>query len=220
MCAWLYPLNSKVTDILASPPLPSSELSSELSERLFPWLASSDWFKWNFPFICEDINFFIFIKEVSHVCTVLSCFSHVWLFAPLWTVAQQAPLSMGFSRQEYWSGLPCPPPDILPTQGSNPGLLCLLHWQVGSLPLAPPGKLLSKSWGCHTQHIWKMLRVQLKGCHHKEKLIIMCSGGCFLDLLWSFHNSYKYWIIMLCIWNIVCQLYLNRKRSVSFLKEK
>ena len=39
-----------------------------------------------------------------------------------------------------WSGLPCPPPGDLPTQGSNLYLLCLLHWQVGSLPLAPPGK--------------------------------------------------------------------------------
>ena len=40
-----------------------------------------------------------------------------------WTVARQAPLSMGFSRQEYWSGLPCLPPGDLPDQGSNPGLL-------------------------------------------------------------------------------------------------
>ena len=51
--------------------------------------------------------------------------------ATLWTVARQAPLSMGFSRQEYWSGLPFPPPGIFPTQGSNPRLLhCrwLLHW--------------------------------------------------------------------------------------------
>ena len=39
----------------------------------------------------------------------LSRFSRVRLFATLWTVARQAPLSMGFSRQEYWSGLPCPP---------------------------------------------------------------------------------------------------------------
>ena len=38
-------------------------------------------------------------------------------------------LSMGFSRQEYWSGLPCPSPGDLPTQGSNLCLLCLLHWQ-------------------------------------------------------------------------------------------
>ena len=44
---------------------------------------------------------------------MLSCFSPVQLFATLWTVARQAPLSMGFSRQEYWSGLPCPPPGDL-----------------------------------------------------------------------------------------------------------
>ena len=51
-----------------------------------------------------------------------------------------APLSMGFPRQEYWSGLPCPPPGDLPTQGRNSHLLCLLHWQVDSLLLVPPGK--------------------------------------------------------------------------------
>ena len=47
---------------------------------------------------------------------------------------------MGFSRQEYWSGLPFPPPGIFPTQGPNPHLLRLLHWQAGSLLLVPPGK--------------------------------------------------------------------------------
>ena len=57
-----------------------------------------------------------------------------------WTVAHKSILSMGFSRQEYWSELPCPPPGIFSIQGSNPHLLCLLHWQVGSLPLGPPGK--------------------------------------------------------------------------------
>ena len=45
---------------------------------------------------------------------MLSCFSCVQLFVTPWTVACQAPLSMGFSRQEYWSGLPCPPPGDLP----------------------------------------------------------------------------------------------------------
>ena len=44
------------------------------------------------------------------------------LFATSWTVAAQAPLSMGFFRQEYWSGFPCPPTGILPIQESNPGL--------------------------------------------------------------------------------------------------
>ena len=45
---------------------------------------------------------------------MLSHFSHARLFAAPWTVAHQAPLSMGFSRQDYWSGLPCPPPRDLP----------------------------------------------------------------------------------------------------------
>ena len=52
----------------------------------------------------------------------------------------QAPLSMGFSRQEYWSGLHAPLQGISLTQGFNPCLLCLQHWQANSLPLMPPGK--------------------------------------------------------------------------------
>ena len=47
---------------------------------------------------------------------------------------------MGFSRQEYWSGLPCPPPGIFLMQGSNRRLLHCLHWQACTLPLALPGK--------------------------------------------------------------------------------
>ena len=55
----------------------------------------------------------------------LSRFSRVQLFATPWTVACQAPLSMGFSRQEYWSGLPFPSPGDLPDPGIKPasGLL-------------------------------------------------------------------------------------------------
>ena len=63
---------------------------------------------------------FLFACMFSH-------FSCVWLFVTLWTIAHLAPLSMGFSRQEYWSGLPCPPPGVLPIQGSNSHLMCLLH---------------------------------------------------------------------------------------------
>ena len=48
---------------------------------------------------------------------MLSSFSCIQLFATTWTVAYQAPLSMGFSRQEYWSGLPWPPPGDLPDPG-------------------------------------------------------------------------------------------------------
>ena len=58
----------------------------------------------------------------------------------LWAIACQASLSMRFSKQEYWSGLPCPSLGDLPDPGIKPTSLCLPHWQVGSLPLAPPGK--------------------------------------------------------------------------------
>ena len=55
--------------------------------------------------------------ELPCACT-LSC---AWFFATLWTVACQVPLSMGFSRQEYWNGLPFPPPGHLPDAGTEPG---------------------------------------------------------------------------------------------------
>ena len=53
----------------------------------------------------------------SLVCCVLSHFSRVQLFVTPWTVAHQVPLSMELSRQEYWNGLPCPPPGDLPHLG-------------------------------------------------------------------------------------------------------
>src|SRR5574340_70981 len=64
---------------------------------------------------------------------LLSC---VQLFATPWTVAYQVPPSMGFSRQEYWSGLPCPSPGDLPDPGIEPGCPAL---QVDSLPAEPEG---------------------------------------------------------------------------------
>ena len=62
----------------------------------------------------------------------------LYLTLTLWTVAHQALL--GFPRQEYWSGLPCPSPRDLPNPGTESHVSCLLHWQAGSLLLAPPGK--------------------------------------------------------------------------------
>ena len=83
----------------------------------------------------------------SNTCaSVLSHFSHVQLCATLWTVAHQAPLSMGLSRQESWSGLPCPSSRDFLIRGLNPCLLHLLQWQVGSFPLAPPGKPISNTY--------------------------------------------------------------------------
>ena len=62
-----------------------------------------------------------------------------------WTVACQAPLSMGFSRQEYWSGLPCPPPGDLPDPGIEPVTPALAG---GFFTNEPPGKLLKMRNSC------------------------------------------------------------------------
>ena len=64
-------------------------------------------------------------------------------------VAHQAPLSMGFSRQEYWSGLPCPPPGDLPDPGIE---LWSPSLQVDALPSEPPGK--SQTFSDNKYVIW------------------------------------------------------------------
>ena len=64
------------------------------------------------------------LQSCSRLCNLMDCSPH------------QAPLSMEFSRQEYWNGLPFPIPGIFLTQGLNLCLLCLLHWQEDSFPLA------------------------------------------------------------------------------------
>ena len=92
--------------------------------------------------VAPEVITALYIVDKNHykedsTCCMLSLFSRVQLFATLWTVARQAPLSMGFSRQ--WSGVGYHALLwIFLTQGLNPCLLCLLHWQAGSLPLAPP----------------------------------------------------------------------------------
>ena len=76
-------------------------------------------------------------EYTSSFFCVPSCFSCVQLLATPWTVAHQAPLSLEFSRQEYWSGLPCPPPGDLSNPGIEPRSPAL---QADSLPSEPPRK--------------------------------------------------------------------------------
>ena len=79
---------------------------------------------------------YIFAQYVKH-CMQVKSLSRVRLFATPWTVAHQAPQSMGFSRQEYWSGLPFPSPGDLPDPGIEPRSPAL---QVDALTSEPPGK--------------------------------------------------------------------------------
>ena len=90
------------------------------------------WMKTWYTCLCVCVCMYTYM----HAC-MLSHFSCVWLLVTLWTGAHQAPLSMRFSRQEYQSGFPCLPAGDLPDPGIEPRLLCLIHWQMGSLLVTP-----------------------------------------------------------------------------------
>ena len=83
--------------------------------------------------LCQFNNLTLYLneKQTKTVCVLCHC-SHVWLFATQWTIVLQAPLSIRFYRQDYWSGLPCPAPEDLPDPGTNLHLSCRLHWLVDS----------------------------------------------------------------------------------------
>ena len=123
--------------------LPGSSVHGIFQARVLEWVAIASYLR----LICKFLFLIAWCSNSwFHACMV-SHFSRVWLFVTLRTIAHQAPLSTGFSSQEYWSGFPCPPPGHFPDlvwQGSNPCLLVLLHWQASPLPLAPPGK--QNSW--------------------------------------------------------------------------
>ena len=94
------------------------------------------------PFQFQHKLFLLNSIPLPFFCLLLllqSHFSHVQLFATLWIIAPQPPLSMGFSRQEYWSGLSCPPPGDLPNPGIEPTSLT-------SLPLAGSFFTTSTTW--------------------------------------------------------------------------
>ena len=111
-----------------------SPLALILSQHqgLFQWVGS-------FHQVAKALEFQLQSFQCMLGCVVLSHFSHVQLFATPWSVACQAPLSIGLSRQEYWSGLLCPSPGDLPNPDIKPRSPAL---KVDSWPSEPPGKSL------------------------------------------------------------------------------
>ena len=83
-----------------------------------------------------------------HTMQCAKLLSDVRLFVTPWTGALQAPLSMGFSRREYWSVLPCHPPGNIPDPGIKPKFPACPALQANSLPLVPPGNPTSKTGTC------------------------------------------------------------------------
>ena len=122
----------------------SRDLSSPGSCLCIPTQGS--WFPSEQNGECKALYYFFLIK-VCCVCAQL--LSHVWLFVAPWTVAHQsmAPLSMEFSRQEYWSGLPSPAPRYIPNPGIEPASLAAPALAGRFFTSEPPGKpLLKYSW--------------------------------------------------------------------------
>ena len=83
--------------------------------------------------INQELGMSVYTLVYMHACSVTSVVSDS---VTPWTVGQQAPLSMGFSRQEYWSVLPCPPPGHLPHSGIEPMSPVSPALQMDSLPLS------------------------------------------------------------------------------------
>ena len=105
--------------------------------------------------------------------------SHVRLFATLRSIAHQAPLSMGFSRQEYWSGLPFPSPGDLPNPGVKPRSPTLQAYALTSEPTGKPRKMkmLEQIYHLRSPHLPKLLKMdvvttmdsRVKGAIQREK---------------------------------------------------
>ena len=91
----------------------------------------------------HDLQASDLLRMYDYICMYCVCLVTLVTsdsFATPWTVAFQAPLSVGFSRQKCWSGLPCPPPGDLSNPGIEPTLPASPALQAGSLPQVPPGK--------------------------------------------------------------------------------
>ena len=96
----------------------------------------------NLPFVTE----FVLMRQTCE-CMDAQLLKHIRFFAAPWTVAHQAPLSMEFSRQEYWSGLPFPTPGDLPNPVIKPVSPALTD---GFFTIAPPGKSTEEIKGIET----------------------------------------------------------------------
>ena len=122
--------------------------------------------------------------------------SHVRLFATPWTVAYQAPPSMGFSRQEYWSGLPFPSPGDLPDPGIKPGSPSL---QADTLLSEPPGKPfpMTDAW---TKKLWYIYTMEYYSAIKRntcESVLIRWKSEREKQI--SYINAYM-WKLERCCW--------------------
>ena len=131
----------------------TSEEMATVPEAQQRWIGDRWRDRWGHKFVIKlPLSFNIYCVKalkmslswgISNASTVKMLVAQLCLFVIPWTAARQAPLSMGFSRQEHWSELPYPPPGDLPDPGIEPRSPAL---QADSLPSEPPGK---SPWECY-----------------------------------------------------------------------
>ena len=112
-------------------------------EHSYPQALSQDWEG------CFWSGMVMTLEEYVYVCMRAKSLSCVWLFAVPWTVAHQVLLSMGFSRQEYWSGLPFASPEDLPNPGIKPSSLTSPALAGGFFTTSAAWEALSRVYGLH-----------------------------------------------------------------------
>ena len=139
----------------------------------------------------------VIIKNSSRLQTNISVtvLSHIWLFATSWTVALQAPLSMGFSQQEHWSGLPVPPPGDLP----NPRIKSM---SPASSPALAGGFFTTEPPGNPTVVVFKHKKIKGKICEFLKYLVnVFNHVSNFVTFIHHIINVGQWW---LWIWHSVC----------------
>ena len=148
--------------------------------------------------------------------------SHIRFFGTPWTVARQAPLSMGFSRQEYWSDLPCPPLGDLPNAGIKPGLQFL--FQADSLPSEPPRK--SKNTGVGSLWLFQgifLTQESNQGLLHCRQILYQLSYQGSPSALVCPNQNDKSFINLLpskvvyIIWNVARYRKEQKRKKASYL---
>ena len=151
---------------------------------------------------------------------LLSHFSHFWLCVTLWTTACQAPLFMRFSRQEYWSGLPCSPPGDLPAQGWTWVFCNVDSFFITELPGKPfenyfviknwnfgKNYILHPHWFTHVTHILLLIISSVEQYITREWMIHTCNSNkqlrcipclslCFTlnDVRQFSYDDYAFWV--------------------------
>ena len=160
---------------LFTPGDPAGSISDHSMRAAVKWVVQTFWFSSAYRKDTLTILSIKSIKCARAACLKQMCaesFSHVQLSVTPWTVGFQALLSTGFSRQEYWSGLSCPPPGDLPNPGSSPGLA---HCRWILYRLSQQGSLRILEWVAYP--------FSRGSCWPRNQTRVSCvAGGFFTNL--------------------------------------